>query len=294
MIKIKMYGSRGTMPLSNATHREYGGNTSCVALDIDGYRLVLDCGTGLVQFYNDNREYLDSGGRLDILLSHLHLDHIIGLSLFPPVLSPDSDLRIFTRSRNEQPLVSQIFGIFTPPYWPVKVAEVTKVKAVEIIDESPFTTGNGVVVTPFFTDKHDFTAAFRIDTGIYVNAGDAGKPGDAGKTGDANNTRKSVVYLLDYEIRENMNRYDSLIRFCRNADLIIFDAAYLPDDYPAKRGWGHSTYEDGIALAEASGCGKMIFSHISQVYTDRELNSLGKKLDKSRFVIAYDGMELTI
>ena len=75
---------------------------------------------------------------------------------------------------------------------------------------------------------------------------------------------------------------------------MIFDASYLPEDYPAKRGWGHSTYMDGIALAEASGCKRMVFSHMSQDYTDEILNSVSERLNTQKYSIAYDGMVIEL
>jgi len=269
-MKLKIYGSRGSMAYFDRAHTEYGGNSSCSVLDVDGHIIVLDCGTGLLKFYDDFKERFPSGFKFDILLSHLHYDHIIGFSCFPPVFSPDSDIRLFTRSRGELPLISQVFGAFRPPYWPISIADMISVKAVEITDEEPFSLSGKITVTPFFTELHDKTTAFRIDAD------------------------KSVVYLMDYETAANKDKHGRLIELCKNADLIIFDASYLPEDYLPRQGWGHSTFEDGIALAEASGCKKMIFSHISQDYTDEKLNTVRDRLDASRYSIAFDGMETEV
>jgi len=269
-MKVKIYGSRGSIAFSGISNTKYGGNSSCTVLDIDGHLVVLDCGTGLLQFYEENKECFKKGFAFDILLSHLHLDHIIGFSVFPPVFTQDRDIRIFTRSRNDQPLDRQVFEIFKPPYWPVDISDITGVKTIEIKDENPFKLNDRITVTPFFTERHNKTTLFRIDAD------------------------KSVVYMLDYEMSENIDKYDKLIRFCENVDLVIFDASYLPDDYPPRHGWGHSTYEDGIALAKASGCKKMIFSHLSQDYTDDVLDTVNNVLDSEKFSIAYDGMVIDI
>jgi len=270
-MKIKIYGARGSMAFSGRVHTQYGGNSSCTALDIDGHTVLLDCGTGLLQFYEDNIARFDTGCELDILLTHLHLDHIIGFSMFPPLFSEKNNIRIFARSRSDAPLISQMFGVYKPPYWPVDIANITKAQAVEIVGEEPFELKPGITVTPLFIELHDKTSVFRIDV--------------AGK---------SVVYLLDYEVKENMDKYEKLVSFCENADLVIFDASYLQEDYPPRRGWGHSTISDGIALAEKSGCRKMVFSHISQSYTDDKLKSVESGLDKAKFLIAYDGIELEV
>ena len=269
-MKLKIYGSRGSAGFSSKTHSEYGGNSVCTALDIDGHIIVLDCGTGLMQFYEDRKNRFKSGFKFDILLSHLHIDHIIGFSAFEPILSPDSDIRIFTKSRNDKPLVSQVFGIFQPPYWPINIAGITRAEMIEIVGEDPIILGDGVIATPFFIKHHNDTVVFRIDAD------------------------KSIVYLLDYEVNENLDKHDRLIDLCKNTDLVIFDATFLPHDYLSRRGWGHSTIEDGIALAEASGCKQMIFSHICQNYPDKVLNTVRDKLDESRFSIAFDGLEIEL
>ena len=269
-MKLKIYGSRGSTAFFSRSNIEYGGNTVCSALDIDGHIVVLDCGTGLIQFYHDMKDRFKDGFKFDVLLSHLHLDHIIGLSTFSPVLSTDSDIRIFTRSRNGLPLASQVFGAFRPPYWPIDLAELSRAKIVEIVSEAPFMLGDNIRVTPFWSERHNKTEAFRIDAD------------------------KSLVYLLDYEMNDNQDKYDDLVSFCKNADLVIFDASYLPEDYPARRGFGHSTFDDGIALAEAASCKKMLFSHICQDYPDEVLNHFKDKFAGSKYSIAFDGMELEI
>jgi len=270
-LKVKIYGSRGSVAFFSRNNTQYGGNTVCTMLDIDGHIVLLDCGSALMQFYYDMKDVFKDGFKFDVLLSHLHLDHIIGFSTFPPILSKDSDIRIFTRSRNELPLVSQIFGVFRPPYWPVEIADVTTIKAVEITGEDSFMLSDSIRITSFWSEHHNETVAFRVDS-----------------------RDKTLVYLLDYEINANSNKYNQLVKLCQNADLVILDTTYLPQDYSSKRGWGHSTYEDGITLVRASSCKKMIFSHICQDYSDEMLNSIAGTFDSSKFLIAYDGMELTI
>ena len=89
-MKLKIYGSRGSVAFFGRSSVEYGGNTVCSVLDIDGHIVVLDCGSGLMQFYYDMKDQFKDGFKFDVLLSHLHLDHIIGFSTFPPLFSTTS------------------------------------------------------------------------------------------------------------------------------------------------------------------------------------------------------------
>jgi ribonuclease BN (tRNA processing enzyme) len=100
---------------------------------------------------------------------------------------------------------------------------------------------------------------------------------------------------LDYEIGGTGNG-DILINFCRNADIVILDCAYLPEDYSAKCGWGHSDYKSGIKLAEASGCKRMIFSHLSPDYTDGMIDGAANLISgvNDKYYFAYDGMAVNL
>jgi len=276
---IKFYGSRGSIPFSSRDSINYGGNTSCVKIETDERTIIIDCGSGIVQFA---REYEQSALKnplcLDILISHLHIDHIIGLSMFAPLWSKGHNIRIYTKSRNEQPLAHQLFGIFKPPYWPIDLSNMNFAEIIEIKDDVPFSIGDSIVVTPFESNHGDDTSAFRIDS---------------------NNSNKSLVYMLDHSTEKNPLKYARDISKCKNADFVIYDSAYLPKDYTERKTWGHSVYSDGIDLAEKSCCKHMIFSHFDQKYTDIELDTLSEEIENlnvnnkyKKYFVAFDGMEL--
>jgi len=263
---LTIYGSRGSMPYYHKNAARLGVNTSCVRLDMNGRIILLDAGTGLAGFTPP-----PSCG-VDILLGHLHLDHIVGLPALSALYEPN-DIRIYTKSRGDAPLASQVFGAFRPPYWPVDLSAMCKARLIEItgaFDLGGRNPAGSVKVTPFDANHPDGTTSFRIEG------------------------EKTVVYLLDCETAEGAPGFDDLAAFCQNADAVIFDAAYLPEDYPARRGWGHSTYEAGYALAANCGCKRIIFSHFDYHYTDETYKILAGKADNSRFFLAYDGLVISL
>jgi phosphoribosyl 1,2-cyclic phosphodiesterase len=270
-LKIKFYGSRASTPFFSRESIKHGGNTSCVRIDAGGHIIIIDCGSGLAQLGAD----IKTGGyssslKADILISHLHIDHIIGLSTFKPLWNNSNNIRIFTESRDERPLAEQVFGIFKPPYWPVDLSKMNLAEIIEIkMSSGAFRLNENIKVTPASACQQDNTTSFRIDSESH-----------------------SLVYLLDYEIGETVP--DSLVNFCKDADVVIFDAAYLPEHYPEKQGWGHSHYKAGVNLAELSKCKSMIFSHFSIDYTDNMLESPACELDGGKYYFAYDGMEFEI
>jgi len=288
-MKLKIYGCKGSAPVSLGLHSRYGGNTSCITIESNEINedneqkdmLIFDAGSGLLlmesELRKNNENYPKNlSFRPNILLSHLHLDHIIGLSMSDFTYAPDSKMRIFTCSRDKnKPLNSQVLGAFAPPYWPVPIVNISSLEFVETFDDVSFNIGI-FTITPFRAQHPDKTQSFLVTDGV-----------------------KTIVHLLDSEIANMaVGRYDKLVKYCLNADLVVFDASYLPQDYESKKGMGHSTVEHGIKLADACNCEKMLFAHFSHMYDDKQLDSMISYLTPygygKRFLLANDGLELQI
>ena len=259
------------MPVFHRENVKYGGNTACVRLDVGGRMIVIDGGSGLTGLQADLQAAINAGEALtfDILLSHLHLDHIIGFSSFDPLFNAANDMRIFTKSRDARPLGDQVFGVFKPPYWPVDYAALSKAAPVEIMPGEPFLIDSHITVTPFLVPHADDTTGFRIES--------------AGKT---------VVYLMDCEIDETISPSDDIVRYAKGADVIIFDCAFFPEDYI--KGWGHSTYQVAQRLLALTGCGKIIMAHIGQAYSDEMMDGLKGRIADDRLIVAYEGLEIEL
>ena len=271
-MKLTIYGCRGTIGFARSSN--YGGNSACMALEAEGSMIILDAGSGILGLdaelrakypgYPDNLPFTPS-----ILISHLHLDHIIGLTEFAPIWTEGGGARIFTCTRDDRHISAQIFGAFMPPYWPAPMAELSFAECVAVSD--PFEVDNKFTVMPFYANHPDKTLSFHITDG-----------------------HKTLVYLLDHEMLR-LDESAELLAHCRNADMVVFDAAYLLKDYPKKRGWGHSTVQDGVKLAEECGCKRMMFAHYAQAYEDSDLDQLKEAVpDDGRFLFARDGMVVEI
>ncbi len=275
-MKLKIYGSKGSTPYLCESTMKYGGNTSCYRLDVAGRTVILDAGTGLQIFDRDLREARSTGAyspiKFDMLISHLHLDHISGLVFFTPFYDPRNEITIHTRSRGTEPLKKQVLGLYKPPYWPVDVSELARaVTAREIHEDTPFKIGKSIRVLPFAACHPNDTTSFVITA-----------------------EGKKLVYMLDSEITDVP--HEKLLPYTKDADCIIFDAAYLPKDYPDKLGFGHSTFQQGITLSKVSNCKKLILTHFSFDYSDELIDGVAELLkdEHADIVIARDGMELTI
>lgn len=274
-MKVKVYGCRGSLPTTRDRASKYGSNTSCTTIETTDQTIILDAGSGIAQMDRLTKIFARKEKPFDILLSHLHLDHLIGLTVFSKVWinSPDDLVRIYTLDRDERPLKEQIFGVFAPPYWPVSMAQFANVECVAVEDGVPFQLGL-FTVTPFTAPHPDKTISFHITDG-----------------------RTTVVHLLDSETPTlSEDGQKALVKYCKDADLVIFDSAYSAIDYPDKKGWGHSTIEDGFKLARDSGCKKMMFTHFGFEYSDQELEIFESqaKAQGDTFFFARDGMEFSV
>jgi len=276
-VRIKVYGCRGSVPIAPVGGSYYGGNTSCMVIKSSGRRLVVDAGSGLMQLFHeaytqDKKTF--SATTCNILLSHLHYDHMIGLGTFQPSWKRHYHTNIYTCSRDKRSLKEQVIGHYRPPNWPYDLQTACKFVFKEVVSGVPFYVEH-FTVTPFWANHPDMTQSFHITDG-----------------------HKTVVYLLDSEI-EGMDEahYNELLAFCRGVDLVVFDAAYAVADYPRYKGWGHSTINHGITLARACTPKRMLFSHFAQHYSDAELDAwanLYANENGCEFIMARDGLELRL
>lgn len=278
-MKAKIYGCRGSIPVSHTYCSRYGGNTSCMTVESQGKTLIFDAGSGLMIWEQEMKELFPTYPKNlpytpKIFISHLHLDHIMALGNFAPSWDAESGLTLYTVSRDERPLVDQIYGVFRPPYWPHDMTKITKANCVEIECGKPVQIDH-FTVTPFLANHSDITVSYHITDGA-----------------------RTVVHLLDSEVKGmEPKMYDQLIHYCMDADLIVFDAAYSDQDYPKHVGWGHSTVQQGVELALKTNPRAVIFAHISQTYTDYELDTWTKYFSQAPntyFLLARDNSELDL
>jgi len=256
---------------------KYGGNTSSILVEVPEQWVVIDAGSGMMNLNTQLEARFPEYPKglpcdVSVLVSHLHIDHILGFAFFAPIF--DAKTKIYTCSRGDKPIHNQIFDIFSPPYWPVVLGDMVKADVREIFDRQPFKIGS-LTVTPFVANHPNITLSYKITDG-----------------------KKTLIHLLDNEINEMDNEeFEFLVSYCRDADLIVFDAMYSPEDYEReKRGWGHSTVLHGANLAESCGCKRMLFSHFDPKYTDKQLDDLiaGLKPQRTEFFMARDNLCLEI
>ena len=258
-MKISIRGVRGSIPTTGADTSYYGGNTSCAVASEDDWIVVLDGGSGLQKFHlRDNKGVK----RVDILLTHLHLDHIQGLGFFVPFFDPSLEIHIWGPVSHSHSLHSRLSRYLSPPLFPVLLRDLPCKLLLHEVENSSFDIG------PFVIDSR-----YIVHPGPTVGYRVSGK-------------HSVFAYLPDHEpalgsIGLNLEKaFVSGIDLALNADLLLHDAQNTAEEYKEKLGWGHSSMEDAIKFASLSGAKHLLLSHHDPYRSDEQLNQLFADLKK--------------
>jgi len=241
MFRATFWGVRGSIPSPGPGTVETGGNTSCVEVRCDGTRIVLDGGTGLRVLGAALAPEMPL--ELHLFFSHVHWDHIQGFPFFAPAFSPGNTIHLYGPGAVAGGIENALAGQMRTPTFPVKLGELP--------------------AHLVFHDLHAPTAV-ELDVGARVSCAAGNHPGGV------------LVYRIDYQGHSFVYATDTehgaapdptLVAFARDADVLVYDAQYTPEQYDgrgggsAKVGWGHSTFEQGALLAHAAGVKELVLFH---------------------------------
>ncbi len=239
-LRLEVLGTRGSTPIFGEPYAKYGGSTSCyfvTATTKDSQEAIfLDAGSGMV-----NAEGIESSD-ISIILSHSHLDHILGLMVFPCLSNEEKRITIYLAKRGGLSAKEQIEALISQPLWPVKI-DAYKAKV---------------------TIK-DMAESFDIGQ-VHVDTMESRHPGGSSII-KLSFDGKTFVYATDYE-HGDAEKEKKLAEFSKDADLILYDAQYTSSEYPQFKGFGHSTPEEGLKIKEISGAKEMAFIHHSPKHND--------------------------
>ncbi|MBO4390184.1 MAG: MBL fold metallo-hydrolase [Lachnospiraceae bacterium] len=259
-MKITVLGVRGSIPTDGADHLIYGGATACILVEADGQAIFLDAGSGILVAPDTGSE------QVSILLSHTHIDHILGLPLSPIMLS-DRRIDLYCEARGGMSVREQLERLMSPPLWPVGPDEY---QARLVIHDLKLPMNIGAISVTGIESNHPGGST------IYRLSADG----------------HSLVYATDYEHTAEKQR--ELIAFSRDTDLILYDAQYTEEEYARMKGFGHSTVEQGLTVLRESGAKSMLFVHHDPRHNDRKLAEMEQELSDSRAAFARAGMVIEI
>lgn len=243
-MRVKIWGARGSVPAPGPETSRYGGNTSCVQVTLsDGTTLVLDAGTGI---RNLGLSVATDSPRLNILLTHLHLDHIQGLMFFAPLFRHSTEIAIWGPAAPGESLLDRIARYISAPLSPVEVSELPCRLSVRDAPPSEWRIGPASIRAASVSHRGP-TLGYRITEGD-----------------------SSLCYLPDHEPRSS----SSGLELAQGATLLVHDCQYADDEYPAHAGWGHSSVSDALAFARRAEAERLLLFHHDPMHTDAFLDRL--------------------
>jgi phosphoribosyl 1,2-cyclic phosphodiesterase len=269
---VRFWGVRGSIPSPGGTTARYGGNTSCVEMRCGPNLLIFDAGSGIRELGNS----LEAGGAVDadLFLSHTHYDHLVGLPFFGPVFNPRNSFRVWAgHLKPERTIESVLRGFMTDPLFPV-----------------PLDIFNARI------DFHDFIAGDSLQprSDISVQTTALNHPNRA--TGfRVEYGGKAACYVTDTEhVIGSPDR--NILGLIEGADLMIYDSSFTDDEFPNFIGWGHSTWEEAVRLAQAAHVKRVAVFHHEPSRDDDVLDAIGEAAQRmySGALIAREGDTLTL
>ncbi|MEI7529398.1 MAG: MBL fold metallo-hydrolase [Elusimicrobiota bacterium] len=251
-MKIKFWGARGSIPVSGKQYLKYGGCTTCVEVRSKKDELIIiDAGSGIRLL---GKELLKNSDHVfNMLFTHSHWDHVLGFPFFAPIYNNKTRIRIMGCSYSSDSVREIIAKTMQPPGFPVKFEEISARFEFASLCAGGCEIGDMNVLP--------------IDLS-HPNHGLGYKFSEAGKT---------FVFLTDNElgyIHPGGQTPETYAAFSRGADLLVHDADYTPEEYPRRKTWGHSTWEQALDLALASGASALGLFHHNQDRSDSELDSI--------------------
>jgi phosphoribosyl 1,2-cyclic phosphodiesterase len=308
---VTFWGTRGSIPTPGAHTARYGGNTPCVAVEgsagggagaagpggpggpgggarrgREGQLVILDAGTGIRALGRELVEGQNGAVRAEILLSHAHWDHIQGLPHFKPFFAPGNAVRIWGSRQGTTSLEAILRQQMDPAVFPVPLDALSAKLTVQQVEPGEFTVG------PFRVQSMQLrhpgtTLGYRLTPA-------AGGP--------------SMAYITDNELGPG-GHYNTgpswrkdFVGFLKGVELLIHDAMYTPEELEEHRGWGHSTFEEAVALAGDAGVQRLVLFHHEPEHGDEAIDALlaaARRQARSKglpaeVLAAQEGMTLTL
>lgn len=249
-LRLRFWGVRGSIPTPCRQNLGYGGNTSCLQVETPQEEvLIFDAGSGIRDLGLQLARQSASGPlRIHLFLTHFHWDHVQGLPFFVPLFDKRSTITIYS-SPYSAPLQPSVAGVLQHPYFPVPFETVpSRVRLVEL-GEAPFRAA-GAEIRAFPVHHPQGACGYRIEA--------------AGAAAVYIPDREPGVETLDRVVREN----------ARGADVLMHDAQYTLEEYPKCRGWGHSTWEEAVAVARDAQAKRLVLFHHDPEHSDDAMRSI--------------------
>ena len=298
-MRLVFWGTRGSISTPGKQTVRYGGNTPCVELRLNNEQLIiLDAGTGL----RNLGEKLIEGGKsikAHLLISHPHWDHIQGFPFFKPAFISGNEFTIIGGETDRVSLQKMISDQMNKIYFPVQLNELKATLKFRKVGEEEFTIGDARIQT-IYVNHPTFAIGYRIThkgkSVVYISDNE---PFDRRVAQSLRNVDKQIV---DLYLRSAGDPNQRVFDFVRNADVLIHDTTYTPEEYVDRVGWGHSHYLFTLNVAAQGKVKQLVLFHHDPSHNDEKIDDMLKKCKNEirtrryhfECVAALEGMEIKL
>ena len=302
---IKFRGVRGSYPVAEKDFLEYGGNTSCVEVNVDGHLIILDAGSGLI---NTGKEmltnYLASGASPEdrtpmnatVLISHIHHDHIQGFTFFRPLHVPSSTINVFGNVNYNESLSDELASLLFGKSFPLDLGDIAGNLNIKDINET-----EGIIlrhgeppIIRRIENKNDLI--IKDDDVLITCYRSYAHPQEGVLIFKIAFRDKTLVYATDKESYTGGDK--KLAKFAKGCDLLIHDAQYTTEDYMdmfvPKQGYGHSTFDMAVDAKNQCEAKKLVFFHFDPDYDDEKLNRIKEQYKEDNIYLAQEGLTIDL
>jgi len=283
-VRVTFWGVRGSIPTPGSDTRRWGGNSSCLEVRHEGADpLVLDCGTGARGL---GRKLLSEPGRsLDLLFTHLHMDHVFGLPFFLPIYTPGFDVRITVPAFSPTDARAKLARYLNGVYHPTRLRDLADGVTFHAIRSGRSLSKGPLQIEALSLNHPGGSLGYRVTGGgravAYItDTAPFARPGEGVEADQSPVAPEQRV-----------------IAFLAGCDLIIYDTMYSREEYLEKMTWGHSYPEYAAALCRAAGCERLVLFHHLPDDSDDELDRRAEQWSthrEPRVEIAREGQTLVV
>ncbi|MGQ9631089.1 MAG: MBL fold metallo-hydrolase [bacterium] len=280
-MRIKFWGTRGSIPTPGRHTIKYGGNTSCVEVrTAAGELIIIDAGSGIRNLGISlmKEDFGKGSGEGHILFSHTHWDHIQGFPFFVPGLTPGNHFALYGENKADKRLEDTLAGQMEHPYFPIRLRDMaSEMEFVEVKNGDRFSIGSAEVLARSLNHPNG-VFGYRISA-----------------------DGRAFAYASDTE--HYPDRVDeAILEIAMNADALAYDSQYTPEEYGKKVGWGHSTAQEGLKVAEKAKVKRLILFHHDPTRSDDAIDEILENCKKDasemglniEIIAAYDGLEISL
>lgn len=298
-MRLKFWGTRGSIPTPGKHTVRYGGNTPCIEVRLDDNKLIiLDAGTGI---RNLGSELVAKGEKLHayLLISHPHLDHIQGFPFFSPIYHEGNELTIVGGETDKVSLHRMIADLMNKIYFPVHMDQLKARLHFRKVKEEEFDVFDSTVRS-IFVNHPSFSIGYRVSyrgkSFVYISDNE---PFD----GSVDDMKSGIEpWVLEKYANTEGDPNQRIYDFTRNADVLIHDTTYTPEEYRHHVGWGHSHFLFTLDVAAKGNVKKLILFHHDPTHNDDMVDDILRRCKeeiRSRkygfdCIAAAEGMELDI